>query len=245
VDGHRVAVGSIGFLAKLELLGSGVPEGTSASKAGRVGISVDGRLAGVLQILDDERPGAGRAIALLRKQGIKRIVLATGDDSGIANVVSSRMGLDGVFSELEPTEKVDVLVKERQTGVVVMVGDGVNDAPALAAANVGIAMGGGAAAAAETADIVLLTDDLLKLPLAHAVAVRSRGIALQSVYFGLGLSIFGMLLAAYGLISPVRGALIQEVIDVAVILNALRALRGGDPTLEAGQGAPRSAFSFK
>jgi len=245
VDGHRVAVGSIGFLAKRELIGSGVPEGSTASKAGRVGVSVDGRLAGVLEIVDDERPEAGRAIALLRKQGIKRIVLATGDDSGIANVVSSRMGLDDVFSELEPTEKVDVLVKERQAGVVVMVGDGVNDAPALAAANVGIAMGGGAAAAAETADMVLLTDDLLKLPLAHAVAMRSRSIALQSVYFGLGLSLVGMLAAAYGLISPVHGALIQEVIDVAVILNALRALRGSDPTLVAHEGTslPLSALS--
>jgi heavy metal translocating P-type ATPase len=230
VDGREIAVGSSAFLKERGVSAGGDLGEIGASAAGRVGIAIDGRLGAVFQIADDERPEAVRAIAILRKQGITRIVLATGDASSIAKVVSSRMGFDAVFAELKPAEKVDVVISERRAGPVVMVGDGVNDAPALAAASVGIAMGSGAAAAAEAADIVLLTDDLLKLPLAQAVAIRSRGIALQSVYVGLGLSIIGMLAAAAGLIPPVQGALVQEAIDVAVILNALRALRGVERT---------------
>jgi P-type E1-E2 ATPase len=184
----------------------------------------------VLQIADEERTEARRAIDLLRGGGITRVVLATGDATPIAKAVAARMGIDAVRAELAPSEKVDIVLAERQNGSVVMVGDGVNDAPALAAANVGIAMGGGAAAAAEAADIVLLTENLLRLPLARSIAIRSRQIALQSVYVGLGLSIVGMFAAAAGFIAPVQGALLQEVLDVAVILNALRALGGPDPT---------------
>ena len=177
-------------------------------------------------------------------------MLATGDAAAIGKALAARLGLDAVHADLAPAEKVDIILEERRGHAVIMVGDGVNDAPALAAANVGIAIGSGAAAAAEAADIVLLTDNLLRLPLARAIATRSRRIALQSVYVGLGLSIAGMLAAAAGYIPPVQGALIQEAIDVAVILNALRALGGLDPTavaeadltsVKAGDGSrPRS-----
>jgi heavy metal translocating P-type ATPase len=231
VDRRRIAVGSIDFLNNLGAPNESPSWDGEKAKAGRVGIAVDGTLAAVLEITDDERPEAWRALEILRRQGMERLVLATGDASSIAKAVSSRMGFDAVFADLSPTEKVDVVVNERRSGAVIMVGDGVNDAPALAAANVGIAMGSGAAAAAEAADVVLLTDDLLKLPLARAVAIQSRNIALQSVYVGLGLSIIGMFAAAFGLIPPVQGALVQEAIDVAVILNALRALGGLDPTI--------------
>jgi P-type E1-E2 ATPase len=230
VDGRRVAVGSLAFLRGLGFLGDAELGEIAASKSGRVGVAVDGRLAAILQLADEERAEARRAIDLLREQGIAKVVLATGDAREIAEQLASNMGIDVVRAELTPSEKIDIVIAERKAGSVVMVGDGVNDAPALAAANVGIAMGSGAAAAAEAADVVLLTDNLLRLPLALAIAMRSRRLALQSVYIGLGLSIVGMCAAAAGLIAPVEGALIQEAIDVAVILNALRALGGDDPT---------------
>ena len=140
------------------------------------------------------------------------------------------LGFDAVRADLAPEEKVAVVLDERRHGPVMMIGDGVNDAPALAAADVGVAMGArGAAASAEAADVVLLVDRLDRILPGLAIARRSRGIALESVVVGLGLSILGMLAAAVGWITPVQGALLQEAIDVAVILNALRALGGDAP----------------
>jgi P-type E1-E2 ATPase len=127
---------------------------------------------------------------------------------------------------LTPDQKVLLVLSERKNGAVMMVGDGVNDAPALAAADVGVAMGArGAAASAEAADVVLLVDDIDRLGIGVEIARRSRGIALQSVVAGIGLSVLGMVAAGLGYLSPVEGALLQEVIDVAVIFNALRVLR--------------------
>jgi P-type E1-E2 ATPase len=132
-----------------------------------------------------------------------------------------------VRSELTPDQKVLVVLSERKNGPVMMIGDGVNDAPALAAADIGLAMGArGAAASAETADVVLLIDQLDRVVPAIRIVRRARFIALESVFAGIGLSITGMIAAALGYLTPVQGALLQELIDVAVILNARRVLNG-------------------
>jgi P-type E1-E2 ATPase len=158
--------------------------------------------------------------------GIERIVLATGDRREVAQRVAAGLSIDAVRSDLTPDQKILVVLSERKNGPVMMIGDGVNDAPALAAADLGVAMGAhGAAASAEAADVVLLVDELDRVLPAMRVARRSRAIALESVYAGIGLSVAGMIAAALGYITPVQGALLQELIDVAVILNALRALR--------------------
>jgi P-type E1-E2 ATPase len=140
--------------------------------------------------------------------------------------VGKSLGVDMVLGELDPEGKVAVIKQEAANGPIMMVGDGVNDAPALAAADVGVAMGArGTAASSEAAGVVLLVDELAPLAKAITISKRTRRIALQSVFAGLGLSILAMIAAAFGYLSPVQGALLQELIDVAVILNALRALR--------------------
>ena len=148
---------------------------------------------------------------------------------------------DAVRAELTPDQKVLLVLSERKNGPVMMVGDGVNDAPALAAADIGIAMGArGAAASAEAADVVILVDHLDRLVPGIEVAQRSRRIALESVAAGIGLSVAGMIAAALGYLTPVQGALLQELIDVAVILNALRALRI-EPRRAATSANPKDA----
>jgi P-type E1-E2 ATPase len=165
-------------------------------------------------------------LSALRGSGIRRVVLASGDRAEIAEAVGSALGVDRIHGELKPHEKVALVTEEQARAPVMMVGDGINDAPALAAADVGVALGArGAAASSEAAGVVLLVDQVAPLAKALATAKRTRRIALQSVYAGLGLSVGGMLFAAFGYLQPVQGALLQEAIDVAVILNALRALR--------------------
>ena len=163
----------------------------------------------------------------MRKVGIQRIVLATGDRPDVAETITAGLAIDAVRSGLTPDQKVLVVLSERKNGPVMMIGDGVNDAPALAAADVGVAMGArGAAASAEAADVVILVDDLDRIVPAMEIARRSRFIAIESVVVGMGLSLMGMAAAALGYLTPVQGALIQEAIDVVVIFNALRALAG-------------------
>jgi P-type E1-E2 ATPase len=181
---------------------------------------------GHLLLADAVRAETPAALAALRAAGIRRIVLASGDQQAVVDRIGETLGLDVRRGGLKPQEKVDIVLAERSNGVTLMVGDGVNDAPALAAADVGIAMGAtGSAAASESADAVLLVDDLTRLAEGLVTARRARAIALQSVYIGLGLSLAAMVAAALGYLPVVAGALLQEAIDVAVILNALRALR--------------------
>jgi P-type E1-E2 ATPase len=192
----------------------------------RVEVAVDGARAGRLVLADPLRDGTAALLAALRRIGVSRILLATGDRQDVAERITEGLGLDALHAGLTPDRKVQVVLDERRHGPVTMVGDGVNDAPALAAADVGVAMGArGAAASAEAAEVVLLVDRLDRLLAGMEIAQGARRIALQSVAAGIGLSLLGMTAAALGHLPPVRGALLQEAIDVAVILNALRALR--------------------
>jgi heavy metal translocating P-type ATPase len=176
-------------------------------------------------LADELRAGTETLLRTLRSLGVERIVLATGDRRDVAEMVARGLSIDAVRAEVSPDQKTLVVLSERKNGPVMMIGDGVNDAPALAAADLGVAMGAkGAAASAEAADVVLLVDQLDRILPAIRIARRSRFIAPESVFAGLGLSVMGMIAAALGLITPVQGAVLQEVIDVAVILDAIRAL---------------------
>lgn len=235
IDGRQVIVGGDGFVAgRVGRLSGDHPELAAGSVM--VAVAVEGRLAGHLVMSDPLREGAAEMLASLRRQGVARILLATGDRAEVAARVTEGLGLDGIRAGLTPDEKVLLVLTEHKHGPVMMVGDGVNDAPALAAADVGVAMGArGAAASAEAADVVLLVDRVDRIAPGIEIARRSRRIALESVVAGIGMSVLGMIAAAFGYLTPVQGALLQEAIDVAVILNALRALRISPAGLTAPQ----------
>jgi heavy metal translocating P-type ATPase len=225
IDGRQVVVGGLQFVARAlgsDAIGTGAAYRPGASA---VAVAVDGCAAGVMVFADQVRADVEMLFKRLRTLGIERIVLATGDRQDVAHFVAAGLSIDSVRAELTPDQKVLTVLSERKNGPVMMIGDGINDAPALAAADVGVAMGAtGAAASAEAADVVLLVDRLDRIVTALEIARRSRSIALQSVLVGIGLSIAGMVAATLGFLPPVQGALLQEIIDVAVISNALRAL---------------------
>jgi heavy metal translocating P-type ATPase len=185
------------------------------------------RLAGAFVFDDSIRPDAPRVLRVLKRLGVVETVMLTGDHVAVAESVGAAIGVDRVQANLTPEEKVEAVRRSCQGRVTLMIGDGINDAPALAAADVGIAMGArGATSSSEAADIVLVVDRLDRLVEAIEIARRSRAIAVQSMLAGMILSLAAMGGAAFGLLSPVVGALLQEAIDTATILNALRALRG-------------------
>jgi heavy metal translocating P-type ATPase len=189
-------------------------------------VSVDNEPAAVLILDDPIRPDAARTIRTLRADGINRIVMVTGDRAEVAERVGATIGVDEVLSERTPAEKVAAVRVEQRRGRVIVVGDGINDAPALALADVGVAIGAtGTAASAAAADAVLTVDRLDRLGDVMSQARRTRRIALESVLAGMGMSVAAMAAAAIGLLPAVWGALLQEAIDLVVILNALRALR--------------------
>jgi heavy metal translocating P-type ATPase len=228
IDGRRVAVGGIHFVAaKAANTDFSLLPGNRPPGALTVAVAVDDRLAGFLILADELRAGTEILLRELRNVGVERFVLATGDRQEVARFIASGLSFDLVRSELTPDQKILVVLSERKNGPVMMIGDGVNDAPALAAADVGVAMGAkGAAASAEAADVVLLVDHLDRILPAIKIARRSRFIALESVVVGIGLSTLAMIAASFGYLVPVEGAVLQEVIDVGVIFNSLRALRG-------------------
>ena len=194
----------------------------------RVFVALGGRLAGIFTFGDALRVDAHDALGKLRATGITRTVMLTGDDGVAAKRISASLDLDAIVADATPAEKVAAVEAEKAQAPTMMVGDGINDAPALAAATVGVAMGArGATASSEAADVIVLTDRLQPVAEAVRIARRTRSIALQSIIAGLALSGLAMIAAAMGQITPVAGALLQEGIDVAVILNALRTLGDG------------------
>jgi heavy metal translocating P-type ATPase len=225
VDGKSMAVGGVTYVHRMigrpeEKREQPLPVGAVA-----VAVAIDGRYAGELILADRLRPNVNRVLEDLRREGIHKITIATGDRADVTQALTGDLDINAVRAGLTPAQKAAVVGTERKSAPVMMVGDGVNDAPALAAADIGVAMGArGSAASSEAADAVILIDRLDPLLAGLRIAKRTRRIALQSVFIGIGASAAAMIAAGLGLITPVQGALVQEFIDVSVVLNALRAL---------------------
>ena len=219
VDGHEVAVGSAAFLDQC-----GIPVRNAPDDRTTAFVGVDGRLAGAIEFADRLRHQVPSLMQRLAVFGVTETVMLTGDRESSAQLVAAQSGIRTVRANLLPPDKVAAVQElKRRYGTVVMVGDGINDAPALAAATVGVALGAhGTAISAEAADVVLLVDDISRVGDAMAISRRMRRIALQSIVAGLGMSFALMVVASFGVISPAAGAVMQEALDAAVILNALR-----------------------
>jgi len=228
IEGRRVAAGSRDMIygsARVEEWALRAIRRASWRSALIVFVAVEGRTIGALLLADELRADTPRAIRLLREAGVKRMVMVTGDRAATAQAIGAALDLDAVLADRVPSDKVDAVRSEQRLHPTVMVGDGINDAPALASADVGIALGArGASASSEAADVVILADRLDRVGEAIVIAQRARRIAIESIVAGMGLSMLAMLAATFGWLLPVPAAIVQEVIDVAVILNALRAL---------------------
>jgi heavy metal translocating P-type ATPase len=236
-QGRRYAIGSGGFLASE---GITVPDDLRQVRA-RLGgegrtvayVAVDGTVAGMLAFEDRVRPEAPTLIRRLNAMGIRRIVMLTGDAPETAHAVAEQIGIVDVRARMHPEDKLTAIDALRADGehkpasVVMMVGDGINDAPALAKASVGVAMGGyGAGIATDAADVVITVENVERVADAISIGRRMVAVAKQGILFGIGVSVLLMLLASAGRIPPAIGALLQELLDLATILNALRARRG-------------------
>ncbi|MEB3981577.1 heavy metal translocating P-type ATPase [Mycobacterium sp. 663a-19] len=233
VDGRRITVGKLPPDAESNAWMRTVLNRARLDSAAIAWVCVDGEPAGAVLLRDPLRRQAPRTVRRLREAGLNRLIMLTGDRPEPTREIATILGLDEVYAEQTPADKFAAVRAESERAVTVMVGDGVNDAPALAAATVGVAMGArGATASSEAADVVLTTDRIDRLADAMDVARWSRRIAVQSAVIGMALSLMAMVIATLGWLPPAPGALLQEGIDVAVILNALRALRG-NPTTEA------------
>lgn len=223
IDARIVVVGKPAYVATLapDTTRVGLDPGQAAAY-----VAVDGRFAGVLVLADDVRPEAAAVVSWFRTHGIDRIIMLTGDVRSTAESVAERVGIDEVHAELLPPEKVR-LAQELEPRPMLMVGDGVNDAPVLAASDIGIAMGAkGATAAGDAADVVVLVDSLTKVVEAVSIGRHTLRVAFTAIWIGIGLSLSLMIVAMTGAIPAVVGAVIQELVDLATILYALRALSG-------------------
>lgn len=237
IEGHTVVVGKFSFIEQ------SAPDARRENiEAGELGVyvAVDGTFAGALILRDSLRPDAADTLEWLRRLGIKHTLMLTGDARVTAEHVAASLGVTNVRAECLPLDKVRAVeaVTDRP---VMMVGDGVNDAPVLSAADVGVAMGArGSTAASESADVVIMKDDLNRVAFAIEIGQQTIRIATQSIWIGIVLSLVLMVLAVFGFIPAVVGAGFQELIDAATILNALRAL-GGKAAVGRGLGTLRPA----
>ncbi len=244
VTGHRVWVGALSAVVE-EVHEPWLAAGERRARregCGAMVVIVDDEPVGLVLFTDELRTDTSAALRALRRAGVDRVVMVTGDRLEVAEPIGTSLGIDQVFADRTPAEKLDVVRSEssKRSGITVMVGDGVNDAPALAAADLGVAMGArGATASSEAADVVLIVDRLDRLAAGVAIATRARAIARQSVLLGMSLSMLGMGAAAVGLLAPVGGAIAQEVIDVLAVGMALRALRP-PPSLRRTEPVPDS-----
>jgi heavy metal translocating P-type ATPase len=233
IDGRSVVVGKPAYVASL------APDTERVSlEPGQAAayVAVDGRFAGALILADDVRPESRAVVEWLRANGVERVVMLTGDAQPTAEAVAAEVGITDVHAELLPAEKVHLAAQLRPRPVL-MVGDGVNDAPVLAAADIGIAMGAkGSTAAGDAAGAVILKDSLAKVADAVAIGKDTLRVAYTAIWIGISLSVGLMLVAATGVIPAVVGALTQEVVDLATILYALRALGGRSVRLDAVTG---------
>jgi P-type E1-E2 ATPase len=245
VDGWRVCVGARAFVESCVAASKGSPLVDPTDSAGlRAHIAIDGKFAGVIEFADELRPGLPQMFAALRDAGVRRCMLLSGDSVAHTSAVAMQVGVTEARGGLLPSDKVEIVTALVRDGErVLMVGDGTNDAPALSAAMVGIALAGhGGGITAEAADVVILNDDLARVVEAIRISRRTVRIARESIWTGLGLSAAAMLVAAMGYIPPPIGALLQEVIDVAVILNALRtSARSQEPRTAARAEGHRAA----
>jgi heavy metal translocating P-type ATPase len=223
-DGQDVVVGKPAFVAEWA---SGVVEAGLASGELAIYVGAGGKFVGALVMSDPIRKETRRTLADLKALGVRRTVMLTGDALATARHIADEAGLTDVRAECLPRDKVEA-VRSLPDRPVMMVGDGVNDAPVLAVADVGIAMGArGSTAAGESADVVIILDDLSKVGTAVRIGQRTVQVALQSIWIGIGLSVALMLAAAAGYVPAIAGALSQELVDLATILNALRSLGPG------------------
>jgi heavy metal translocating P-type ATPase len=222
IDGRTVTVGKPGYVLSLapDTRRVALELGQAAAY-----VAVDDRFAGALVLADDVRPESAAVIGWLRDHGVQRVAMLTGDVDATASAVAARVGIAEVHAELLPAQKVS-LAATMKPRPIMMVGDGVNDAPVLAAADIGVAMGArGATAAGEAADAVILRDSLVEVADAMAIARHTLRVAYAAIWIGIALSVGLMLIATTGVIPAVAGALVQEFVDLATILYALRALR--------------------
>lgn len=225
VDGQSVELGSVAYLNTHDPWSTALLARLDYQGAGASFIAVDGKLAGAVVFSDQIRLESAGAVRAIKHMGVEKVTMLSGDRLETAQWIAIGAGVDEVRASLEPQDKVRAVQASCAVGTTMMVGDGINDAPALAAADIGVAMGAaGASAASEAAGVVVLVDRLDRVANAMEIARRSCRIARESMLIGMGLSVLAMLVAAAGYLPPLAGSVVQEVIDVGVILNALRAL---------------------